>query len=220
MKMKSIEIKNFRSFRHETIFFNSYTSFVGPNGSGKSTILSALNVFFKEESSSGTNYANIIDEDYYGKNTDDPIKITVVFYDLNELAKTELADYVRNGELIITAVAVYDKDTEKSLLRHYGQRMGIDRFRVFFEAEKNKRKVSELKDIYESLQKDFLELPKANTKDAIRNALREYEDSHQELCIQIPSEDEFYGINSTGKLAPFVQWVYVPAVKDAIEGGR
>jgi hypothetical protein len=36
----------------------------------------------------------------------------------------------------------------------------------------------------------------------------------------IPSEDNFYGVNSTGKLAPFVQWVYVPAVKDAGEEGQ
>jgi hypothetical protein len=35
-----------------------------------------------------------------------------------------------------------------------------------------------------------------------------------------PSEDNFYGINSTGKLGPFVQWVYVPAVKDAGQEGQ
>ncbi|MCD8139727.1 MAG: ATP-dependent endonuclease [Planctomycetaceae bacterium] len=219
MKIKSIEIKNFRSFEHETILLNPYTCFVGPNGSGKSTILSALNVFFKEESSSGTTYSNIINEDYFNKNTEEPITITVIFNELNAQAINDLSDYVRNEELIVSAEAIYDKDNDKTTLRHYGQRMRIDAFRIFFEEEKNKKKAAELKDIYESIRKTHPDLPKAGSKNFMRTALREYEDSHPEACSQIPSEDDFYGINSTGKLAPFIQWVYVPAVKDAVEEG-
>ena len=44
--------------------------------------------------------------------------------------------------------------------------------------------------------------------------LSAYEDSHPDLCSLVPSQDEFYGANSTGKLARFIQWIYVPAVKD------
>ena len=46
MKIHSIEIKNFRSIKDETIDCLGFNSFVGPNGSGKSTVLNALNVFF------------------------------------------------------------------------------------------------------------------------------------------------------------------------------
>jgi len=45
MKIESVRIENFRSFKDETIRFDNYTCFVGANGSGKSTVLNALNVF-------------------------------------------------------------------------------------------------------------------------------------------------------------------------------
>jgi putative ATP-dependent endonuclease of the OLD family len=47
-------------------------------------------------------------------------------------------------------------------------------------------------------------------------ALRAYEETHQENCEEIRSADEFYGV-SKGKnlLEKYIQWVYVPAVKDA-----
>ncbi len=48
MKIESVRIENFRSFKDETIFLDDYTCFVGPNGSGKSTIINALNVFFRQ----------------------------------------------------------------------------------------------------------------------------------------------------------------------------
>ena len=41
MKIKTIQIENFRSFQDETITLNRYTAFVGPNGAGKSNVLSS-----------------------------------------------------------------------------------------------------------------------------------------------------------------------------------
>ncbi len=46
-------------------------------------------------------------------------------------------------------------------------------------------------------------------------ALQAYEGAHPEKCELLRSEDSFYGVNSTGKLAKFLTWVYIPAVKDA-----
>jgi len=47
-------------------------------------------------------------------------------------------------------------------------------------------------------------------------ALRAYEEEHPETCEELPSGDEFYGV-AKGKnhLEKYIQWVYVPAVKDA-----
>lgn len=47
-------------------------------------------------------------------------------------------------------------------------------------------------------------------------ALRSYEEEHPETCEELPSSDEFYGV-AGGKnlLEKYVQWVFVPAVKDA-----
>lgn len=217
MKIKNIRIQNFRRFRDETIALNSYSCFVGPNGAGKSTVLAALNIFFKEQTSSSTDVTKLTEEDYSHRNVGEPIRITVTFHDLSQDAEEALADYVRQGELVVTAEAVFDPAQDYGLVRHYGQRLGMEEFRNFFEAEKRGAKAPELNDIYDGLRGQFPDLPPARSKDDKASALRAYEVVHTEDCVLIPSEDNFYGINSTGKLSGFIQWVYVPAVKDAGE---
>jgi len=215
MKIKSIRIENFRSFQDETVLLNKYSCFVGPNGAGKSSVLAALNVFFKDSSSFDP--SNLEDEDYFCKDISKPIRITVTFNDLSENAVEELSDYVRQNELVVTAEAVFDPTTGFGSVKHYGQRLGIDEFRVYFEQHKAKASAADLNTIYSGLQQQFPDLPNAGSKDAKADTLRAYEAERPDRCILIPSEDSFYGINSTGKLSKFVTWVYVPAVKDAGE---
>ncbi len=220
MKIKSIRIENFRSFVDQEIKLNRHACFVGPNGAGKSTILCALNVFFKEQDSSATDTTKLCDEDYFARKTENPIRITVTFDDLSEQAKTELADYVRQDELVVTAEAVFDLESGIGQVRHLGQRLGMTEFRPFFDAVKAGARAEEINNIYADLQKKFPDLPNARSKDAKADTLRQYEADNPDKCGLIASEDNFYGINSTGKLAAFVQWVYVPAVKDAGQEGQ
>ena len=117
MKIKKLRIENFRSFIDQEFGLNRHSCFVGPNGAGKSTVLCALNVFFKEQDSSATDTSKLCDEDYFARKTNNPIRITVTFDDLSEQAKTDLADYVRQNELVVTAEAIYD---EASGLGHPG----------------------------------------------------------------------------------------------------
>ena len=47
-------------------------------------------------------------------------------------------------------------------------------------------------------------------------ALHRYEAAHPEACVLIPSEDLFYGFSKgANRLAKYIQWVFVPAMKDA-----
>lgn len=218
MKIKRIRIENFRSFLDETVFLNRYSCFVGPNGAGKSTVLAALNVFFQERAAA-TDISKLIDEDYFRKDTSHPARITLVFDDLHQRAREELAAYIRQDELVVTAEAIFNDATGAGAVRHYGQRLGMEVFRAFFEAEKAGVKAGDLAPIYEGLRAQFADLPNVRTKDDKAQALRDYEAAHPEQCVLIPSADDFYGVNSTGKIARFVQWVYVPAVKDAGEEG-
>lgn len=220
MKIKSIRIQNFRSFQDETVQLNRYSCFVGPNGAGKSAVLAALNVFFREQSGAPTDISKLTDEDYFRKITGNPVRITVTFDDLNATAEAELSAYFRQNELVVSAEAAFDVNTGVGIVRHFGQRSGMETFRRFFEADKAGAKASELAPIFEALRQQFGDLPNARSKDDKAEALRAYEAGHPELCVMIPSEDDFYGVNSTGKLASFVQWVYVPAVKDAGEEGQ
>lgn len=217
MKIKSVTIKNFRGFQDETIHLNRYSCFVGANGAGKSTVLTALNVFFRDQESSATDISRLMDEDYFAKNTAEAVSITLVFDDLDERARAELGAYVRQNELVVTAEAQFDQNLGYGQVRYFGQRLGMSEFRRFFDAEKSGAKAPELASIFDELRQQFVTLPNPRSKDDKAAALREYEAAHSEQCVLIPSEDNFYGVNGTGKLAAFLQWVYVPAVKDAGE---
>ncbi len=180
MKIKTIRIENFRSFQDETINLNRYSCFVGPNGAGKSNVLCALNVFFREQASSATDVSQLTDEDYFGKNTDNTIRITVTFEELSDAAQAELSDYVRQNELVVTAEATFDMDQGVGVVKHYGQRSGMAEFRPFFEAEKAGLKAGELIPIFEGLRQRFPDLPNARSKDDKLAALRTYEAGYPE----------------------------------------
>ena len=215
MKIESVHIENFRSFKDATIPFNNYTCLVGPNGAGKSTILTALNVFFRESENIPTDLSRLDIEDFHGKQTERPIKITVTFTDLNQEAQEDFADYFRQGQLVVSAVATYDDTAGKADVRQFGQRRGMRAFAPFFEALDEGKRVAQLKETYIGLQSTFKDLPNPGTKDAMVQTLRDYEADHPEDCELIQSEDHFYGFSKgANRLAKHVQWVYVPAVKD------
>ena len=198
MRIKTIRIENFRSFLDEIIELNPYSCFVGPNGAGKSTVLTALNVFFQERASSSTDVSKLSIEDYYSGDPTKPIKITLTFNELSDAAQVELDTYVRNGELVVTAEAVFDHVIGFGQVRHFGQRFGMEKFRQFFDKMKDGASATDLNSIYKDLQGLFTDLPAARSKDDKADALRLYESEHLSECVQIPSADSFYGINSTG----------------------
>lgn len=218
MKIESLRIENFRAFKDETIDFDDYTSFVGPNGVGKSTVLHALNLFFRQSKDSQTDLLKLSANDFHHSNTSQPIKITVTFSSLTDQAKEDLADYVRQDKLIVTAIANYDSITEKADVKQYGNRLGMEEFRKFFEADKNGAKAPELKEIFKSFRDKYTEINSANSKADMISALHDYESKNPDKCILIPSEDQFYGVTrGVNKLESHIQWIFVPAIKDATE---
>jgi predicted ATP-dependent endonuclease of OLD family len=215
MRIDKIRIKNFRSFSDVEVKVAPYTSLVGPNGSGKSTILCALNVFFRETENVATNLSDLDAEDFHNRNTEEPIEITVTFNELSDVEQKELKDYYRQDELVLGAEAQFDPVTQRATVRQFGLRSVMAEFKEFFALENDKKKVDELKAAYERIRSAFPELPKPGSKDSMHDALRQYEEAHPELCVLIASPDQLYGIRGVGRLSPFIQWVYVPAVKDA-----
>lgn len=218
MKISSIRIENFRAFKDETVEFGNYSCFVGPNGAGKSTILAALNVFFRQYKDSKTDLSKLSVDDFHHKNVDLPIKITVTFSSLSDEAKDDLSDYVRQGKLIVSAVAIYNPTLGRAEVKQYGNRLGIEEFRKYFDAAKQNSSAAELKSIYAELKSHYPNLKNATTKAAMAEGLQEYEASNPTDCELIPSEDQFYGASKgTNRLARHLQWVFVPAVKDITE---
>ncbi len=178
-------------------------------------MLFALNVFFREVDPQGHPITSLTAEDFHNRDTTKPIEVTVWFDQLTDAAKEEFKEYVRQDMLIVSARAKFDEQTGRAEIRQYGQRLAMAAFSEFFRKLGDKAKVDELKAVYAELSLKF-ELPKATTGNAMVEALRAYEAARPEECSLIPSEDQFYGVSKgTGRLQQYVQWVYVPAVKDA-----
>jgi predicted ATP-dependent endonuclease of OLD family len=218
MKISSVRIQNFRAFLDETINFDDYTCLVGPNGSGKSTVLTALNIFFRETENATTNLVELSREDFHQYETNQPVKITVTFTDLSAEAEEDLKGYARQGKLIVSAVAEWNEKTQSAQVLQFGDRLGIEDFRKYFEMDKVGAKAPELQKFYgETLRSKFTELPAVKVKGQMEDALHAFEAANPGLCTLIPSEDWFYGVSrGANKIDKYVQWVYVPAVKDAV----
>lgn len=216
MRIKTVSIKNFRSFKECTVDLSAYTSLVGPNGAGKSTILCALNIFFRESEGSTTNINDLDIEDFHIRDGSQPIEITVTFSDLSNDAKKDFSEYFRQGELIITAKATFEISSGLASVKQFGQRRAMEQFKTFFELYNSGKPAADLKAEYARIKGDIPDLPTATTKDAMRDALRDFEEANSDKCILIPSEDQFYGFSKgSNRLSKYVQWIYVPAVKDA-----
>jgi len=216
MKIKSIKIKNFRSFRECTVDFDDYVSFVGPNGAGKSTVLYALNIFFRQSDDSPTDVTQLQIEDFHNRDTSQPIEITVTFCDLPGEAQEDLKEYFRQGELVITATAEFKKETETADVKHFGERQVFKGFAPFFEIYNDNGSVAELKEAFQNILVKHPELDKETTKDGMRKVLRKYEEENPDQCHLVRSEDQFYGFSrGSNRLAKYLHWIYVPAVKDA-----
>ncbi|MEW8626588.1 MAG: AAA family ATPase [Candidatus Thiodiazotropha sp.] len=214
MRLAKLRIKNFRCFKDQEVLFDDYSCMVGANGSGKSTILMALNVFFRN-TSAPSDVISLQDEDFHMKDTSAPIEITCVFSDLNEEARKDLKAYVRQNELAVTARATWDAATSRAEVKQVGIRKVMRDFVPYFDAVEKKAKADELKAIYSSIRESYKDLPPPAAMAAMQSALREYEEANPSLCEEVESGNQFYGWSKGANLlGKYIQWVYLPAVKD------
>jgi energy-coupling factor transporter ATP-binding protein EcfA2 len=221
MRIESVSIRNLRCFEKEVMNLDPYTCLVGPNGAGKSTVLCALNIFFRQVENAPTDMTTLTREDFHLQNTDEEIEVTVTFTDLNQEAEEDFKGYVRLGKLIISAIATFDITGNVAVVKQYGQRLGMEGFKPFFKAYGDGASARDLQAIFKDIEShnpDLASRKSKTTKEGMYEALRAFEDERPEMCKPLVSEDQFYGATKGANLlSKHVQWVFIPAVKNAAD---
>ena len=203
LRIKRLHIKNYRSILDQAFEFDPLTVFLGPNGAGKSTILQALSEFYRTSSS-------VPEDDYYNRDQNSQIEISIAFSHLAESEEELFSRYVRNHELIITKVINTSGES------YHGTRSQNPDFADI-------RKISaksELTKAYRKLktQDKYQELPNVRSADDAEAAMEQWEEKHLEQNEMIPDSGKFFGFRQVGqaRLERFTKFVLIPAVRDAV----
>lgn len=95
MIIDQIQISNFRSYDNSTVEVGSLQAFVGRNNVGKSNLLKAINLFMEASK-------RLLSEDcFHHHNTEDPIRITIQFSNLNEWERRKFEDWLYKEDTLI-----------------------------------------------------------------------------------------------------------------------
>ena len=206
MIINKIEVKNFRCIKNATLECDNLTAIVGRNGAGKSSFLYALDIFYDTG-------AQVSIEDYFNRNSEEPIEIRVSYCNLREEELKEFDAYIRNNELIVTKRISYENN--KIISRYFAASMQIPMFAEMRKLGKRDM-ISEWTKLIDENTFDNLG-PKTRKSDDVEKYMNEYEISHQDLLQTIEKEEQFFGPKNVGggKLDNFTKYVLVPAVREA-----
>lgn len=202
MIIERVEIRNFRSLLNVDLDFDELTAILGRNGSGKSSILKALDVFYNV-SYQATSF------DYFGKDTNQAIKISVTYADLHADELKEFDAYLSNGKLSVSKIIT------SGGAKYFGASKQIPEF---YEARKltavpKRTRINEL--VKDATFPGFNQT--ATSSEQAEQLMAEYEAAHPELTHPYEKEQQFFGPRNVGggKLDKFTKFVLIPVVRDA-----
>lgn len=209
MRIKTVQIKNFRTLKDVEIDFDSVTTFIGPNGSGKSSVLRALDWFFN-----GGKSGSLSDIDCSFGATSERIEVRVTFDQLTVNDREALGKYATDSVTTFTAWKRREPSGEEILSANA---KGLSEF----SAIKAARNATDKRALYKELldSRPDLGLPPATTGAAVDAAMTEWESDNIARLVDIEEElqTNFFGFNSGGKLSGLFDFVLVTADLRATE---
>ena len=208
MRVQSLHVKNYRCIRDAELSLDSRTALVGRNGSGKSAFLGALELFYKPE-------LPVTEEDFYCRNVDDPIEITVAYGSLRPAEKEEFAKYMRDDELPI--IGLFRFESGKARATYHGTSLQHPAFAEVRSKPNKSALRSAFKELCDGVS--FPGLTGANSADAALRNMEEWELEHPESCVLRRDDGQFFGWTNVGQgyLRKHTQLIRIPAVHDASE---
>lgn len=190
MKIKSLKIKNFRSYEEEVVIdFDDLTVLVGKNDIGKSTILEALDIFFND--GKGTIKIDKSDVNVHAlSNGDNESVISICFSDLPEsviidsdVHTTLESEYMLNSDNLLEVIKKYKGGGKASVFIRAKHPTNTECEELLI------KKNSELKRI---IKDNKIECDNCNINSIMRKAIwRHFEDNLdlEDIDIDVTKED-------------------------------
>ncbi len=202
--IERLEVRNFRALSEAAVDLGGVTYLVGRNGAGKSTLLNALAVFFKQASATGP-------EEFTLSDTTCAIEISVTFRDLGPAASIEFEKYVRDGRIGVTKRVAWENG--RPVESYHGTSLAFQGFRSIRVAVGQQRIAA-----YRAVQTDF-GLPAVRSVLDVDAGLEAWEEGHRNRLELMEDDGQFFGYSNvgTGKLSKYIDFVLVPAVRDAAD---
>ena len=208
MLIENVHVKNFRSILAESLPCDALTALVGRNGSGKSSFLSAIELFYNPA-------ARAVPEDFYAEDVTQDIEIAVTYSGLNAEVRDFFSAYIDNDRLTIVR-SFSDPQKGRSGTYH-----GIRLQNPDFIEIRNAGAARAVRTKYNGIRstEQYASLPSVSSADAARSELASWEAEHPEKCKPLRDDGQFFGFTQVGQgyLGRFTKYIYVPAVRDALE---
>lgn len=208
MKIKRIEVSNFRALREASLTFAQTTALVGENNAGKSAFLMALELFFM-------NAPKVGEKDFSDGNTKIPIDVTIHFANFTPYDLGEFSSNLIDGELVVTRRLLFGNPSES------GKFFVSAKVNPAFSACRNEDGKTEKRKLYSELREKYgnpPELPKEKNADEIDAYLEAWEEKHPE-SLKMEKVAGFKGWKNVavGKLKEKTDYIFIRAVQDAQE---
>lgn len=206
MRLSKIRVKNFRAARDVELTIGNQMTLIGGNGVGKSCVLKAVERFFGKSTA-------VSEDDFFQRNTEDPIEIALTFSSFSEGEAEVFASRIHGNELHVARV--FRSDAAKDNGKYFGltdKHVPFDAVRLADGATNARREYNALRE-----NEKYSDLPAVRAAGDIEEHLLSWENEHPEECDLDRDAGQFQGFTNVfrGSFNKHVSFVFVPAVKDA-----
>lgn len=202
MKIKHVQIENFRCLGNVEVNFDSITTLIGPNGSGKSSVLRALDWFFN-----GDKAVSLTEDDVFSGAEEKRIQVRVDFHHLSPGDREILGSkYAPDGVDEFSVWRIWENGKDKIT----GKALAFEPF----EAVRAASGAGPKKAAYEKVasQNPELTFTKWTSAGAIDSAMDAWEREHPELLTSAQvSDTNLFGFAGQGRLSGLFDFVLITA---------
>ena len=208
MIITNLTVRNLRCLRSVDVHLDPLTALLGRNGAGKSCLLHAIDLFYDTATS-------VSEEDFFDRDTNLPIEISVTYGHLNADELAGFATYVSNSTLIVTKRISYSGGAITQ--KYFASGLQLPRFGEIRALPGARDRISTWNALVDSGEIAGLERARSGTD--VEASMVAYETAHPEQLLPVEREEQFFGPSNIGggKLDSYTKFLLIPAVKDVAD---